>query len=283
MNKFFTFFGFLCLICFSFIMTDKTTSILLNNDELMMKIKEVSSNYSSLSYDGVIENNTFIPGISGKEVNIKKSYNAMKKYGIFMSSLLEYNEIKPKNELKDNYNKYIISGNDKKKEISLIFIINEEDDIDKIISILDDKGIKANFFVDGYWFEKNNDMIPEIIKQNHIIGNLSYNSNYNDGAYIWMDTIIKRIGKQNIGYCYVEDENEEILKICSMNKNYTIKPGLILKNNYIANIKKDIKNGMIISLDVNNTLINELPIIISYIESKGYKIDNLNELLKENT
>lgn len=283
MNKFFTFFGFLCLICFSFIITDKTTSILLNNDELMMKIKEVSSNYSSLSYDGVIENNTFIPGISGKEVNIKKSYNAMKKYGIFMSSLLEYNEIKPKNELKDNYNKYIISGNDKKKEISLIFIINEEDDIDKIISILDDKGIKANFFVDGYWFEKNNDMIPEIIKQNHIIGNLSYNSNYNDGAYIWMDTIIKRIGKQNIGYCYVEDENEEILKICSMNKNYTIKPGLILKNNYIANIKKDIKNGMIISLDVNNTLINELPIIISYIESKGYKIDNLNELLKENT
>ena len=62
-----------------------------------------------------------------------------------------------------------------------------------------------------------------------------------------MDSIIKKAGKQKYGYCYLEEENKEVLDICAMNKNYTIIPNLVLKNNYLSNIKKNITNGMIIS------------------------------------
>ena len=281
MKKYMTIIGFGLLIMLSMFITDKTTSIMLNNDKLMMTIKEASPKYYVSAIDGITKNNTFIPGISGIEVDIKKSYNSMKKYGIFLPSLLEYNEVKPRNKLKNNYDKYIISGNESKKMVSLIMLVHEEDDLDSIINILDNKNAKSNFFVDGYWFEKNNYIISKLIEKDYVVGNLSYNGNYNDGAYIWMDTIIKRIGKQKDGYCYLEKENSEALKICAMNKNYTIIPSLILKNNYLSNIKKNLKNGMIISLDVNNSLINELPAIINYVESKGYEINNLDTLLKE--
>ena len=281
MHKLLSKIGFVLLIIISFIITDYTVHIVLNNDELMMTIKEVSSTYSSEAFDGVINGDYFIPGISGTQVNVTKSYNNMKKYGIFIESMLEYNEIKPQNKLKDNYNKYIISGNENKKIVSLIFLIHSEDDVFKIIDVLDSKDVKVNFFIDGYWFEKNKGKIYDITKLGHVIGNLSYNGNYDDGAYIWMDTVIKKVGKQSTGYCYTEKDNLEILNICALNKNYTILPQLVLKDNFFKNIKTNIKNGMIISLDVNNELINELVVIINYIKSKGYEINNLNVLLSE--
>lgn len=283
MKNYLTIVGFIILLCASFIITNKTTNIMVNNDELMNTIKEVASEYNKEYIDGKVDGNTFIPGISGLEVNNKKSYEAMKKYGVFIGSLLKYNEIKPKNKLKDNYNKYIIGGNKNKKMVSLILLVYKEDDINKILNILEKENVRVNFFIDGYWFEENNELISKLSNNGNVIGNLSYNGNYNDGAYIWMDSIIKKAGKQKYGYCYLEEENKEVLDICAMNKNYTIIPNLVLKNNYLSNIKKNITNGMIISLDTNNILIEELPAIINYIKSKGYEIENLNELLNESS
>ena len=281
MKKCFTYFLFMGLIISSFIITEKTSEIVLKNDELMITIKELAPNYKLEVVDGKVIDNTFIPGISGLEVNIKKSYRAMKKYGVFISSLLTFNEIKPSNRLENNYDKYIIGGNEEKKIISLIFLIHKENNIEDIIKILEEKNVFGNFFVDGYWFVENNKYIPLYINKGYVFGNLSYNGNYNDGAYIWMDTVIQRVGKQKNGFCYLEEENENFLKICALNKNYTIKPKLILKDNYYNKIKKSLENGLIISLDVNNSLINELGVIIDYIKSKGYKIENLNVLLSE--
>lgn len=95
-----------------------------------------------------------------------------------------------------------------------------------------------------------------------------------------LDTIIKKIGKQKEGYCYAEIENESNLQICSLNKNYTIKP-IFINENYTKNLKENLKPGAIISFEINDNLKKELPIIINYILSKGYKIDNLNNLLSE--
>lgn len=281
MKKFFSIVGFITLVCLSFIYAEKTANLVIDNDQLMMVIKENSVNYNIDAVDGKIDNDTFIPGINGIEVNNKKSYNAMKKYGIFNSEILEFNQIEPKHQLKDNYDKYIISGNSNKNMVSLIFIVDENDNIDGILNILDDKNVTANFFVDGYWFEKNNERVSELIDNDYVVGNLGYNLDYTDSSFIWMDTIIKRIGKQKQGYCYTEVENEENLRICTLNKDYTIKPNIIIKDNYMKDIKEKLVSGAIISLEINDTLKNELPIIINYINSKGYKIDNLNNLLSE--
>lgn len=280
MKKIFTIIGFITLISLSFIYTEKTANLLIDNDELMMMIKETSSEYKVESIDGKVIDNIFIPGINGLEVNNKKSYKSMKKYGIFNPNLLEFNEISPKNKLKNNYDKYIVSGNSTKNMVSLIFIINKDDNIDEIIDILNKKEVKANFFVDGYWFEENNDKVTSLIKGGHVVGNLSYNLNYNDGAFVWMDTIIKKIGKQKEGYCFAKEENEENLKICALNKNFTIKPTIITEN-YTTTIKEKLTSGSIISFEITESLKKELPVIINYIKLKGYTIDNLNNLLSE--
>ena len=58
-------------------------------------------------------------------------------------------------------------------------------------------------------------------------------------------------------------------------------PKIIIKKNPLLNIKKKVLPGSIISLEVNNSIITELNAILNYIQSKGYQIKSLEELLKE--
>ena len=205
----------------------------------------------------------------------------MRKFGGFNKNLLEYKEIKPKNTLEDNLNKYIISGNKSKNMISLIFIVSGNTNIDKVLSIVENKDVKVNFFVDGSWVEKNNELLKELIDKNYTIGNLSYNMDYQNSAFSWLDTIIKRMSHEKYGYCYSVEENLDNLKLCAMNKNFTIKPSIVVKKYPLKEIKEQISNGSIISIPINSSVEEELPTIINYINSKGLKIVSLNELLKE--
>ena len=282
MKKIFSIIGFVTLVCLSFIYTERASNLANSKDELMMTIKQLSSKYEIKSVDAIIDNDTFIPGINGTKVDCNKSYRAMKKYGVFNESLLEYKQIKPNDIIADNYDKYIISGNPEKNMVSLIIFVDSNTSVENIIKIADEKKVKLNLFVDSTWFKENNHLIEKYISNGHIIGNLSYNLDYNDGAYIYMDTIIKKIGKQKIGYCYADDENIQNLKICSMNKNYTIKPDSLIKDNYLTNIKSNLKSGSIISLKLSDNLNKELLVIINYINSKGFSIVNLDTLLFEN-
>ena len=90
-----------------------------------------------------------------------------------------------------------------------------------------------------------------------------------------------KIVKQKNNYCYLESENSEYLNICSLNKNYTIKPSIIVKSNPTNNVQKNIQNGSIISIEASKNVMAELNTTINYIQSKGYKIVSLNDLLDE--
>lgn len=96
-----------------------------------------------------------------------------------------------------------------------------------------------------------------------------------------MNAIVTKIGNQNATYCYVEAENEETLNICNNNRSYTIKPNLVVDKNPLITIKKNITNGSIISLKINDQLNNELPLIVEYIHSKDLKMVTLADLLDE--
>ena len=56
-------------------------------------------------------------------------------------------------------------------------------------------------------------------------------------------------------------------------------PNIILKNNFVSNVKDKLQNGSIISITINDSNKSELPILINYIISKGYEIKTLNEHL----
>lgn len=269
--------GLLSLACFSFFITEKTTLVFENVDNIMIEIKENYKNYNIDSKDAIIENNTIIPGIYGRVVNIKKSYKKMKKYGYYNEDMYVYDYKKPNISLNDNIDKYIISGNRSNRYISLIF--KTSNNLDNILKIIDKYNLKVTFFINSNFFENNNNLVIELIKRGHIIGNLSNNLDYSDSSFGWMDTIIKSLTNQKQGYCYYTD-NINSIDYCVNYKNYTLKP-IEIKNNLLNEVKNNLKNGAMLSFEINNKLTKELDSIINYIKSKGYEIVNIDKLLNE--
>ena len=281
MKKTFEIIGLISLICFSFLYTEKITTVIEENDDILNEIEIVASQYKIKPINAIVSNNNVIPGIFGKEVDIKQSYKKMKKINNFNINLLVYKEIEPEISVKEMYDKYIISGNTQKKEVSLLFLVEKTDDINEIINILKKYEISSTFYIDGNWFENNNEKIITLINEGFLIGNLGYNYKYNVSGISWMNTIVTKIGKQKNTYCYTEIDDQDLLDICKNNQSYTIKPNIITNINPLIEIKKDLKNGSIITLKINKTTIEQLPLIIEFINSKDLKIVNLEELLNE--
>ena len=63
---------------------------------------------------------------------------------------------------------------------------------------------------------------------------------------------------------------------------YTIKPTINAGNYPFLTVKKNLESGSIISFDLSDKTIKELPSIISYVSQKGYEIVSLSELISEN-
>ena len=274
MKKFFEYTGIICLFIFSFIFTEKTATVLKEQDEIMIKIKEVSEDFYIEPIKATIVDNTIIPGINGQMVDISASYYKMKKAGLFNETLLVIKSIEPENTILNSQDKFIISGNKNKKEVSLIFLAYDNEKIETILDILDKNNVSANIFIGSKLLEKNNSLVNKISKK-HLLGNLSNDGNYNNPDFIWMSTIIRKF---NDNYCYTENLDENILEICNQNKSYTIVPNLIIKNKALMNVSKKLSNGSIISFYINDDTIKELDITIKEIKSRGYDIVILSKL-----
>lgn len=277
MKKILSFIGMISLITSSFIICEKTAIVVKETDNLMIEIKEKKKNYEKDPINAQINNNEIIPGLNGRKVNVEKSYDNMKKIGSFNENYIIYDDVKPEISYKKNYDKYIVKGNDKKNMISLIFIVKENNNIDNILNILENNNIKTTFFIDETGFKNNNELVLSLINKGHTIGCLS--NDYNNSKYI--NNILKKLGKQHQNYCY-KTENIDDLKTCSLQKNYTIKPNIVIKNNPLTEIKKNISSGSLIELEINDKTNNELDLIIKYIKSKGYKLENLQNHINEN-
>ena len=279
MKKIFQIIGLISLTCFSFFVTEKTATVVNNMDEIMIEIKEKKDEYKSNPIDAIVEGNTIIPGINGREVNINKSYKNMKTNGYFSEKLFIYNYTKPKISLEDNIDKYIIKGNPSKRMISLIFTLYGDDNIDDILNIINNYGIKSTFFVDYTWYTNNNELINKMVNEGHTISPIM--DDYTDSNFEWIDTVIKKINKQNIVFCYSKDDNQNNLDICKLKGDYTVRPIIVSDKTPLVDIKSKIESGSIFSLSNNYEVRKELSSIIIYIKSKGYKITNLEEHILE--
>ena len=112
------------LFIFSFIYIKYGIYLLKENDRLMKLLKEKQSVYNKDPIDAIITTHTMIPGISGKRINLEKSYQRMKKINKFRESLLVFNEIKPNKRIDNIFDKVIISGN---QNVNKIGIVLEDD------------------------------------------------------------------------------------------------------------------------------------------------------------
>ena len=281
MKKFFQMIGILTLMVGSFVYTEKVGTTAKLNDTLLTEIKSKKDGYKENAIEPIINDDTIIPGVNGKEVDTEKSYEAMSKIGYFDDKLLVYKPLEVENTLDKNKDKYVINGNNTKMDVTLLFKVDNNDDITYIIKLLNQKEIKATFFIESKYLEKHHNQIIKLVQNGHTVGNLSNNEDYEDSDFVWMKTILTNIGPQIYNYCYTEKPNKEILKICSIQNSITIMPQIIIKSKPYLNLKKQILPGSIVSLEVNSALNNEIETILNYISSKGYNIKSLEELLKE--
>ena len=281
MKKFFQMVGILTLMVGSFVYTEQVGTTAKLSDTLLNEIKSKKDGYKENAIEPIIKDDTIIPGINGKEVDTQKSYEAMSKIGYFDDKLLVYKPLKVENTLDKNKDKYVINGNNTKMDVTLLFKVDNNDNITNIIKSLDQKNSKATFFIESNYLEKHHNQIIKLVQGGHTVGNLSKNEDYEDSDFVWMKTIITNIGPQIYNYCYTEKPNKKILRVCNIQNSITIMPQIIIKKNPLLNIKKQILPGAIISLDVNSSLNREIEAILNYITSKGYNIKALEELLKE--
>jgi len=269
--KFIRFIGLMCLICFTFIYTEKIIDISNEQDEIMIKLKENENIYNIKPTNATIKDDTIIPGNVGKIIDIDTSYKKMKKIGYFEETLLTYKNIYPEISIYNNYNKYIINGNKLEKKVALIYIINNNT-LDSILNIIINKNTKMNFFIDSSLLNNNIDIISKL--KNYEIYNYGNNGKYTKENLIITNNIINNKANNNSIHCLFLTKDSNSLNNCATAKMLSIMPSI---NGNYNDIKNNLQNGSIIL--INNT--KELPNIIDYIKNKGYTIDTLSNIIKE--
>ena len=177
---------------------------------------------------------------------------------------------------KDLTDKYVIGGNNKEKNVSLIFIVNKDID-SKLTDYINDKNIKVNYFIDGKYLEEN--MITvKFLSENSNIYYLGENEEYSDENMLYHNNLISMNGSNEPKYCFTSDKDNNTLKLCNDYDMVTIKSDII-KDNIYKRIKDKLNNGVIFAIDSDN--IDEIKVSINYILSKGYNIISLEDLLSE--
>ena len=266
------------VISISFYYTEKTIDFIRENDPLMIEIKQLNNNYNKKAVNAKIIGNNIIPGIYGAEIDYQKTYQQMKKYGNYNETLTTMKEVAPSISIDNNYDKYIFRGNNNKRQAALVFTVYNED-IDTILSILEKRGVKATFFIDGIYLEKNINKIKNM--KTHEIELLSYNNSYNKSFFKTSLSYLESLTKKEGRYCFTKSNNKKLLKMCSKLKMHTIKPTIIINNYCFKEIKNNTKAGSIIYLDINKYIEKEIGISIDYLLSKGYNLVLLDELITE--
>ena len=253
------------LVYFSFFYTDKVIDLINKKDFLMVEIVNLKDDYEIIPVDGIINGNTIIPGIKGKSIDLDKSYEEMKIGGVFREEALVYAEIFPNNSIVNNKDKYIIKGNSTKKEISILYIINSNDDINEVKNIND-----ITLFVNSKYLTSYN---IKQIKNNEIY---SYGDNgvYSNNILENDNALINKLSDNKSIYCLTKKKSNNVLDICNNKDMYVVIPNII--GDYL-DIKNNLSNGSIILLDS----INNIDIITKYIKGKGYNIIYLSKLLEE--
>lgn len=245
----------LTLSAFSFYITDKVLLFIDEQKPLMKEIRLNASKYETFPVNSVIENNTIIPGINGKEVNYKKSLVKMEDFNAFNENFLQFNVVSPEISLENNKDKIIIKGNFKKRSVSLVL----EEDNEKE-DYLEERSIKYDLLAK---------LDTDFSKKREYLNSYKDKENYDA-----LETILK---KHKI--------NSHICTTLYNDYDYCIKKGhyiVLLNNNYLVinEIINNISSGSIIYIPKSMKLVN-LKLIVSEIERQDLKIVYLSTLISE--
>ena len=245
----------------------------------MININKDKALYEKETIEAIIKDNELIPGISGMKVNVDSSYSKMKQKGSYDKSLYVFDEVKPEIISSNDYDDYIVSGNNTNPYVSLIFVIKDTDYVEDILKILNEKEINATFFLDKSLFDNSIDLIKSIVNFGNDVELLSNNySIYEVNKY---NSILRLVTKDKLSFCYFDNKNDDIKKNCKESKLNSVIPNINTDSYIYSIIKNKMNNGSIIEINNNLTSVKELKSTISYIFQKGKKIVLLKKLIEE--
>ncbi len=269
----------LFLIGICFYTTEYTLQRMKEKDPIMIEIKEKSKEYEEKYHNAQVNGNDITSGKKGKEVDYNTSYSKMKQYGAFNESLITTKEVLPIISIEKNYDKYLVSGNQKEKKVSLVFPIKQDEEIESIITVLNKKEVPGTFFIDGTILEKYTNVIRK--NKQHEFEILSYQDSYQTSFFTTAIAYLEMVTKKEANYCYTEKDNQELLDICKKRRLHTIKANELIKKELYRTIKNNLDSTKFYSIESNSYNLKELSTTIDYIEEKGYQITKLEELLSE--
>lgn len=193
-----------------------------------------------------------------------------------------------------------VNTNDKKVALTFDVAWGSEN-INEILNILDKHNAKATFFLVGSWVDDNKDLVELINEKGHEIGNHSNThpsmKNMSDEEIlneieITSEKISNITGKKTYLFRPPFGEvNEEVMQICELLDYKSIKWDVDSQDwkgidsvHIIERVSKGVQPGSIVLFHANCNNIEEyLDSILNQLESKGYKMVNLSDLIyKEN-
>lgn len=267
------------LLVLSFIYTDKVFSSVRESDPIMKEVIKYKKENDIKQIEPIINEDELILGYSGLVVNRDKSYKNMKEKNKFDEEKIVYDKKLPNNTITKTYEYYIRKGNPSKKNVALIFKINDSTNAEKLLNVLSKTNVIINFFVDGAWLEKNVEKAFLMVELGSEIYNLGYNGSYNKKYINVTDNLIESITLKDSLYCLNENKNDDEKSICSKRKMHTVTPTIIEPS--LLTLKEKLDEGVIISYDLKNFDMNKFILVINAITNKGYNITSLNKVLEE--
>ncbi|MFJ8064522.1 polysaccharide deacetylase family protein [Psychrobacillus sp. NPDC096426] len=276
------------------------TSAESNKDNLYQEIQDYSKQHDIKPINAKVDRVwKAIPGYNGLSVDIKASYEKMKKEGVFNTNKIVYKEISPNIHLDDLDPQPIYRGNPEKPMVTLLINVawgNEY--IPTILKTLNTHQVKATFFFDGSWVKKNPDLAKMISQEGHEIGNHAYSHpDLNQRSRIETieeikktnDVIQTTLGIKPKWFAPPSGSfNQETINVAHELEMKTIlwtvdtvdwkKPS---PSEMVTRVASKIENGSMILMHPTQPVAEGLDSMISTIKAKGYQLGTVSDLMSE--
>ena len=273
MKKFFEYFGLATLVCFSFFLTEKTATVVEEMDEIMVQIKSHQTEYQEEGMDATITGPYIVPGLPKKTINVEKSYQKMKELGTYDEDYFVWDLEKPKINLDNHLEKYVVSGNPTNRVVSLVVLLNQKN----LSSLLESIGNeKVSYLLDEEEFEKNKESIPSLIaSQSEFLLKES-----GESEFLSLRQKLSTYHQESF-ICYNPKQDDAFSSLCQKYSYHSITTNQEISKNPLKMTKELLAPGAFLVYEVNPKLLEELPNILSYIKSHGYEIVPVSSQLKE--
>lgn len=264
--------------------------------EIAEKAKEYNVKPSNAVIDPVWKKT---PGYNGIAIDVKASYENMKKSGKFNEGKLVYKQVKPKVHLDDLPPEAIYRGHPEKPMVS--FTINVawgNEYLPDMLQTLKKHDAKATFFLEGRWVKNNPELAKMIVDEGHEVGNHSYS--HPNMATLSSGQIIDQLKKTNEVITATTGKKikwfappsgsfrKEVVTLASEQKMSTImwtvdtidwqKPTTDV---LINRVMKKIHPGAIVLMHPTEATANSLDKLLTDIEKKGLDVTTVTTLLDE--